>query len=115
MNVLTKRDDIDICLVIILLIFSAGIGLLIYFAIYFGKEPIRCVHCNSIVQPVSIVQRVTTSDVKSNQTSSYQEIEIYKENISNAKENSGFCPNCGVKLSDRDGLKYCAFCGSKIN
>lgn len=115
MNVLTTREDINICLVIILCIFSAGIFLLVYFAIYYGKEPNRCVHCKTIVRPVSNEERDTTSSIKANQMEGYQQIKIYKENRSVVEENSEFCPNCGVKLSDREGLKYCAFCGSKIN
>ena len=115
MNVLTTREDIDICLVIILCIFTAGIGLLIYLAIYHDKEPNRCVHCKTIVQPITNEQWNTSSDHKSNQIESYQEIKNYNENSSLVEENSSFCSNCGVQLSDREGLKYCAFCGSKIN
>ncbi|NVM17871.1 MAG: hypothetical protein HWN80_09150 [Candidatus Lokiarchaeota archaeon] len=115
MNVLTTREDIDICLVIILCIFTAGIGLLIYLAIYHEKEPNRCVYCKTIVQPVTYEQRETSPDFKSNQIEGYQEIKTYEENRSLVEENSNFCSNCGVQLGDREGLKYCAFCGSKIN
>lgn len=115
MNVLTTREDIDICLVIILCIFTAGIGLLIYLAIYYDKEPNRCVHCKTIVQPVSNEQWDNSSSVTSNQIDGYQEIKTYKKYESIVEENSKFCSNCGVKLGDREGLKYCAFCGSKIN
>jgi DNA-binding cell septation regulator SpoVG len=115
MNVLTTREDIDICLVIVLCIFTAGIGLLIYLAIYYDKEPNRCIHCKTIVHPVSNEQRDNSSDIESNKMESYQEIKNYKENRSVVEENSKFCSNCGVKLGDREGLKYCAFCGSKIN
>ena len=115
MNVLTTREDIDICLVIILCIFTAGIGLLIYLAIYYDKKQTYCVHCKTIVQPVTNEQREISSDFKSSQMEGYQEIKTYKENRSFVEENSNFCSNCGVQLSDREGLKYCAFCGSKIN
>ncbi len=115
MNVLTTREDPDIFLVIILCIFTAGIGLLIYLAIYYDKEPNRCVHCNTIVQHGSSDQKDNSSSVISNQMESYQKIKNYKKNRSVVEENSNFCSNCGVKLGDREGLKYCAFCGSKIN
>ncbi len=115
MNVLTIREDIDICLIIILGIFTAGIGVLIYLAIYYDKEPNRCIHCKTIVQPISNEQMDISSSVKSNQIDSYQEIKIYEKNTPVVEENSSFCSNCGVKMSDREGLKYCAFCGSKIN
>ena len=46
-NVLLKREEIDTCLAIILLIFTAGIGLLIYLAIYYSKAEDRCIHCGA--------------------------------------------------------------------
>ena len=115
MSVLTTRDDIDICLILILCIFTAGIGLLIYLAIYYQKEPNHCVHCKTITQTFYNGQMDTFQGSKSYQMVSYQEIKNYKENRSVVEENSKFCSDCGVKLGEREGLKYCAFCGSKIN
>jgi len=114
-NVLTTREDINVYLLIILGIFTAFIGPLIYLAIYYDKEPNRCVHCKIIVQPVSNDQRDNSSSVKSNQMESYPKIKNLKKNRSVVEENLNYCSNCGVKLGDREGLKYCAFCGSKIN
>ncbi|MHA2087365.1 MAG: hypothetical protein ACW972_03750, partial [Promethearchaeota archaeon] len=48
MNVLTKKEDFRVGLAIILIIFTGGLGLLIYAAIYLDKEKNRCVHCNSV-------------------------------------------------------------------
>jgi hypothetical protein len=49
-KVLLKRQDIDVCLAIILLIFTAGIGLLIYLIIYYSKKENQCIHCGTIVE-----------------------------------------------------------------
>jgi hypothetical protein len=40
-EVYMKREEIDICLCIILAIFTAGIGLLIYMVIYLDKKENR--------------------------------------------------------------------------
>ena len=44
-QVSAKREEIDICLAIILAIFTVGIGLAIYLAIWHSKPINRCVHC----------------------------------------------------------------------
>ena len=46
-NVLLTRKDFDTCLAIILLIFTAGIGLIIYLAVYHSKPEDKCVHCGT--------------------------------------------------------------------
>jgi hypothetical protein len=115
MNVLTTREEINICLVIILLIFSAGIFLLIYFAIYYGKEPNRCVHCKSICQPISNIHNDSVLKLKPSQINNYKEAEKNIESYNQATVESKFCSNCGVKIGEREGLKFCAFCGTKIS
>ncbi|MEJ2296521.1 MAG: hypothetical protein P8Y23_17375 [Candidatus Lokiarchaeota archaeon] len=54
---LTKREDLDMGIVIILFIFTGGLGFLIYLGIYYDKEPNRCIHCNSICNPVILEYR----------------------------------------------------------
>ena len=115
MNVLTVREDIDMCLIIILCIFTAGIGVLIYLAIYYDKEPNRCVHCKSICQPISNIQNNSLLNSKPSQINKYQEAENYMEINANNADHSKFCSNCGVKIGEREGLKFCAFCGTKLN
>ena len=29
-------------------------------------------------------------------------------------ENSGFCPNCGTSLNEREPVQYCPYCGITI-
>ena len=115
MNVLTVREDLDICVIIILAIFTAGIGVLIYLAIYYDKEPNRCVHCKSICHPISNIQNAGDLNSKPSQINKYQELETNIEQNGKIPEDSKFCSNCGVKIGEREGLKFCAFCGTKIN
>lgn len=114
-NVLTVREEIDLGLVIILFIFTAGFGLLIYLAIYYDKKPTHCVHCKAICRPNLSEQTNNHLTLKPNEAKSYQEVKLYKANEPIIEEHSKFCYNCGVQLSEREGLKFCAFCGTKIN
>jgi len=115
MNVLTVREDINLCLIIILCILSAGIFVLIYLAIYYEKEPNRCVHCKSICQPISNIQSNSALNSKSSQINKYQKVDNSINIDTPTVMDSNFCSNCGVKIGEREGLKYCAFCGTKIN
>jgi len=114
-NVLTVREEIDLGLVIILCIFTAGFGLLIYLAIYYDKKPTHCVHCKAICGPYLSEQTNNYSPLKTSEDKSYQEVKLYKASEPVIEKHSPFCYNCGVQLSEREGLKFCAFCGSKIN
>ena len=58
-NVLLSRQDIDTCLAIILLLFTAGIGLIIYLIIYYSRPKNRCVHCGTEV--VTFLEQQTPS------------------------------------------------------
>jgi len=114
MNVLTAREDLDICLAIILLIFTGGIGLIIYLAIYYGRDPNRCVHCNSICTPkLAEQERILNTQNKTQNYKPIQLVPIENEQISN-ESHSKYCFNCGVQLDERDGLKFCPFCGTNI-
>ena len=115
MNVLTVREDINICLLIILGVFTAFIGPLIYLAIYYEKEPNRCVHCKSICQPISNMQSNNALNSKPSQINKYQKAENDIGENTQLADKSKFCPNCGVKIGEREGLKFCAFCGNRIN
>ena len=114
-NVLTVREDINLCLIIILCILSAGIFVLIYLAIYYDKEPNRCVHCKSICHPISNIQNVSVLNPKPSQIDSHKEAKNYIIINPQVAVESKFCSNCGVKIGEREGLKFCAFCGTKIN
>ena len=107
-NVLLKREEIDTCLAIILLIFTAGIGLIIYLAIYYSKPEDRCIHCSA---KISAIQ--TQSPYASQpqiQQSPYSAPTSISEEVAGARPN--FCSLCGEKLDM--GIKFCPNCGSQI-
>jgi len=112
-QVLLKREDIDICLALILLFFTAGIGLLIYLAIYYGKEEDRCVHCGAtcsqtLERPGSqVTPQVSPQPQQEERSLSPREIEEPKTKDVN------FCPFCGDSF-DQKGVKFCPNCGSKV-
>ena len=112
-QVLLKREDIDICLAVILLIFTAGIGLVIYIIIYYGKEEDRCVHCGATCSQefegsaTQEAPQVSTQPQHQNRPSRAQESVVEKKGEIN------FCPFCGDNF-DQGGVKYCPNCGSKV-
>jgi hypothetical protein len=114
MNVYTKKNDFNIGLAIILAIFTGGIGLLIYVAIYLDKEhKPRCIHCDSICyeqkedeQPISNQQEMSVHHQLET-----QEIIVKSQKV---EENPRFCYNCGSKLDHSEYAKFCALCGSSI-
>ncbi|MFX1503168.1 MAG: zinc-ribbon domain-containing protein [Promethearchaeota archaeon] len=107
-KVLLKREEIDTCLAIILLIFTAGIGLIIYLAIYYRRAEDRCIHCST---------KITTTPIQSSyasqpqiQQSPYSTSANGSEKITGATPN--YCPLCGEKLDM--GIRFCPNCGSQI-
>lgn len=112
-QVLLKREDIDICLALILLFFTAGIGLIIYLAIYYGKEEDRCVHCGATCNQTfdrsdsQIVPQVSNQPQHQDRTLHIQEV------VEEKKADVNFCPFCGENF-DQEGVKFCPNCGSKV-
>ena len=109
-NVETKKEDINIALAIVLAIFTGGIGLLIYVAIYLEKR-YKCIHCNSVCKvktvtnyPVSNYQLVGYS----NQTH-YQKAVVVGTQVAAIRRK--FCYNCGTELDQRETAKFCPLCG----
>jgi len=127
-NVLLKREDIDTCLAIILLLFTAGIGLVIYLIIYYSKPENRCVHCNSICE-ITLPRQYpeSTEQLSYQQQASVNELTFQGQQIpqqipdkkmpEKVEEVKGatyyYCPFCGDKLENR-GVKFCPGCGSKL-
>ena len=111
-RVYTKKNDFNIGLAIILAIFTGGIGLLIYVAIYLDKEhKPRCIHCDSICydqkednQPSSNYQVISTSHQPNN-----RKVIVESQQI---EEKAKFCYNCGTELTQSENAKFCALCGS---
>jgi len=110
-EVLLKREEIDTCLAIVLLIFTAGIGLLIYLAIYYSKPEDRCIHCGTRITPLQTPSPYTYQTQPLPQQPSYSAPLYISEEITGSKPN--FCSLCGEKLDS--GISYCPNCGSKIS
>jgi hypothetical protein len=105
-NVLLKREEIDTCLAIILLIFTAGIGLLIYLAIYYSRPEENCIHCGAKITSAQFSKQTTYQP----QAQSYTTVPRTNDQITGARPN--FCALCGEKLEI--GAKFCQNCGSQV-
>jgi len=118
----TKREDFDVCLAIILAIFTGGIGLIIYLIIWYNKEENRCVHCGSIIQPMESKYKQTNhQEEKQKNIPPFQNPHrITSSNIRKSSiepdiitgEESKFCPYCG-EIIDIE-TQFCPNCGSEI-
>ena len=113
-NVLLVREAINWPLAIILLIFTGGIGLIVYGIIYYNKVPSRCIHCHSQIALVSI-SRVQSSNQIQPISRLGQESDINAvdpvEDIKTLQQN--ICSFCGEALFNKEA-KFCAHCGTKV-
>jgi len=113
-NVLMVKEAVNWALVIILLIFTGGIGLIIYGIIYYNKTPSRCIHCKSQIALAPTIRVQSSNQIQSN-TRLRQESEINTvESVEdNKKQQQNFCSFCGELLLNREA-KFCAHCGTKV-
>ena len=109
-NVLLTREEIDTCLAVVLLIFTAGIGLLIYLAIYYSKPEEYCVHCRAKVTASQIPSPYAYQPQPQIQQPSYSTPTNASGEVKGARPN--FCALCGEKLEP--GTKFCPNCGGQI-
>ncbi len=112
MNVSTKKEDFRIGLAILLAIFTGGLGLLIYVAIYLDKPQNRCTNCNHVCEPRQMI--ITQSNSNYQLISTSTQIENQKPIVKTqlVEEHAKFCFNCGVELNQRENAKFCPLCGS---
>ncbi len=117
-NVLTAREEIDMCLAIILLIFTSGIGLIIYLVYYYSKDENRCVHCRSTCSPHQTGQEISLTSPTPNpyryiqetqQVQQVQQVQTVNNEVGGVK----FCNNCGSKIN-RPNTSFCPFCGTSL-
>ena len=94
-NVLLTRQKMDFCIALMLLIFTAGFGLIIY---YYARDKNRCVHCGSFCQFMIPENQVLNSETQSSEI----------RGIS-----ANFCNFCGLEL-ENETVKTCPNCESKI-
>lgn len=106
-TVLLRREEIDVFLAIILAIFTAGFGVLIYLLIYYNQEPNHCVHCNSVCE-------ITHQEQKTYMLPYHQPKHPYKVAAApqnEVEEKAVYCPNCGNSLEERGERNFCPLCG----
>lgn len=114
MNVYTKPNNFNIGLAIILAIFTGGIGLLIYVAIYLDKsQKPRCIHCDSICYGQK-KDNESISKFQINDAVNQPQIEEISKVEQQIKEKPLFCYNCGSELDNSANAKFCALCGTSI-
>jgi len=106
-RVLLVRKNFDICLALILLIFTAGIGLIVYLIIYYSQPKNRCIHCGTEINLLPS----EFSNVSSLQSSQQAFIKNHQQVVINEDDNASYCPYCGIKLEKRK-QKFCENCGS---
>lgn len=103
-QVFLTRKDFDVCLAIVLAMFTFGIGLLIYLAIYYRKPEDRCTICGS---------QDTASQVPAYQATTQPQFQNSKQSIQvEERVEEKFCSYCGDKLKLMS--KFCENCGSKV-
>jgi len=112
-NVLLTREDIDICLALILLIFTVGIGLIFYIAYYYSKEENRCVHCGATCSLAIERSDSQLPPQVSNQPQIQNRSQYVEQAVQEKKTDVNFCPFCGETF-DQEGVKFCPNCGSKV-
>ncbi|MFW9952174.1 MAG: zinc-ribbon domain-containing protein [Candidatus Thorarchaeota archaeon] len=109
-KVLLTREKIDTCLAVILLIFTGGIGLIIYLAVHYNKPKQHCIHCGTKISTFKNSHPYTYQSQSETQKGLYNTLTNSTEEILGAKPN--FCAFCGEKVEA--GTKFCQNCGSKI-
>lgn len=113
-NVLLVRESVNWSLIILLIIFTGGIGLIVYGIIYFNKAPSRCIHCRSQITLPSTTIVQTSNQIPINthftQESDNNEVDSLEVNKTLKQK---FCSYCGEVLQNKEA-KFCAHCGSKV-
>jgi len=113
-NVLLVREALNWPLMIILLIFTGGIGLIIYLIIYYNKPESRCVHCHSQISmksefSVQSSTHVQTEHQKTHLSDSNSDIKVKAEETSKHK----YCSYCGEPQLN-ELAKFCPHCGTRV-
>ncbi|TXT67311.1 MAG: hypothetical protein BAJALOKI1v1_120003 [Promethearchaeota archaeon] len=122
-EVQVKREDINWAILVLLTIFTAGIGVLIYLSVYFRKPMNRCIHCNSLCY--STFNALASNKLRNSETipaagSSGQVLTTIKktalkEDDSQSRKELKYCTNCGLEIDDRGKLNFCAYCGFQLH
>ena len=99
-DVLCVRQRFNWALAVILALFTGGLLLLVYVAIYLSKEANLCAHCGTVCHPKMVTPQALS------------QVEIVEKHP--AQDKAIFCTSCGCKLDDRSDVKFCALCGTSV-
>ena len=112
-NVLLVRESVNWSLIIILIIFTGGIGLIVYAIVYFKKIPSRCIHCRSQIGLGSISNAQSSNQSQTithlEQKSDFNADDHLEDNKTHQLK---FCSFCGEALLNKNA-RFCAHCGTK--
>ena len=110
-KVLLVREDINWPLAIVLLFFTAGIGLIIYLIIYYNQAEDHCVHCHTQITASGIPYTPSpASNISSPQNRTQDSNQNYQQP---EKTQIRYCPFCGEPLRENKA-QFCSNCGSKV-
>ncbi|NVM44547.1 MAG: hypothetical protein HWN79_06500 [Candidatus Lokiarchaeota archaeon] len=113
-NVLLVREAVNWALIIILIIFTGGIGLIVYGIVYFKKAPSRCIHCRSQITLSSTRNVQTSNQIQNNTQLMYKSDSNAGDHFEeNKTPQQNFCSFCGEALLNKDAM-FCAHCGTKV-
>jgi hypothetical protein len=113
-NVLLVREALNWPLMIILLIFTGGIGSIIYLIIYYNKPESRCIHCHTQISVKSELGVQASTYVQAeNKKTQYNDINSDIKVKANETSKLKYCSYCGEPLLN-ELAKFCAHCGSKV-
>lgn len=104
-----KREDINWAILVLLTIFTAGIGTLIYLSVWLKKPFDHCTTCNSLCNSS---KGTTHKENSSNQDNSNQMISTDSRQAVKKDNMNQFCTNCGAELDIK--AQFCAYCGSNL-
>ena len=113
-NVMLVREAINWPLIIILLIFTAGIGLIIYLIIYYNKPESRCIHCHTQILLKSNNSAQSSTYVQAeNQKTRHSDINAEVKAKTDDTSNNKYCSYCGEPQLN-ELAKFCPHCGSRV-
>lgn len=113
-----KRKDFEVCLSIILLIFTGGIGFIVYLIYYYSRPKDHCSFCDTIIPKRIFISQIEEKEHLEHKKINYsKEKNTDKNQIDSDKgiiqgEKIRYCIFCGGEL--KEDSKFCSFCGSKV-
>ena len=122
-EVQTKREDINWALLVLLTIFTAGIGVLVYLSAYFKKPMNKCIYCNAICfsREQLHLNNENRNEISLNNHSSSEQVLTtikktpLKKGNAQSHKNHKYCSNCGLEIDHREKLNFCAYCGFQLH